>query len=380
MNLLNRMMSYDKTKVNQEKCVSSEKVELENQIVEYSKLSEEEIERIINERYSDKDKKTKEFIKKSLRKHGDRYDYFNTVYLSSKKKVEIICRKHKPYKQLPLGHLESIGCKLCANENMKNFVDYSKSSKREKMNTEKFIIRSRKIFGNFYDYSKTKYTRMKDKVIIICPKHGEFEQTAHNHLNKNGCRECAIEKSKTLNLKKRINDFIQKSIEKYHDLYDYKFVKETYINQYTKIKIICNKCGLLFEITPHAHLRGEGCSFCNFSKGEITIKTYLENKDIEFIQQYKFKDCKDKRPLPFDFYLPQYNLCVEYDGKGHFQKVDYRGKCTDDKLRENLEYVQKHDKIKTDYCKNNNINLLRISYKENIEEKLNDYFKINTKE
>ena len=81
MNLLNRMMSYDKTKnENQKSCnckeyVSAENVELENQIIEYPKLSEEEIEQIISERYSDKDEKTKTFIRKALRKHGDRYDW-----------------------------------------------------------------------------------------------------------------------------------------------------------------------------------------------------------------------------------------------------------------------------------------------------------------
>lgn len=384
MDSLTRIMSYDKTKSNQEncncrECVPVKNTELKNQVAEYPKLSEEEIEQIISERYSNKDEKTKIFIRKALRKHGDKYDYFNTVYLSFKKKTEIICRKHNTYKQPPVSHLNSSGCKLCANENMKNFVDYSKSSKREKMNTKKFILRSKKIFGNFYNYSKTKYARMKDEIIIICPKHGEFKQIAHNHLNGNGCSECAIEKAKMRNLEKRINDFIQKSKYKYHDLYDYKFVKETYINQHSKVKIICNKCGLIFKITPSAHIQGEGCSFCNFSKGEIVIKSYLENNNIEFIQQYKFEECKDKRPLPFDFYIQQYNLCIEYDGLGHFQKVDYYGKCTNDKLQKNFKYVQKHDKIKTEYCKNNNINLLRISYKENIEDKLNNYFKINSK-
>ena len=112
------------------------------------------------------------------------------------------------------------------------------------------------------------------------------------------------------------------------------------------------------------------------SKGEVATMIYLENNNIEYIRQYKFKDCKDKRALPFDFYLPQYNLCIEYDGKGHFQKVDYYGKLADDKLQENYEYVKKHDKIKTEYCKNHNIKLLRISYKENIENKLNEWLKI----
>ena len=116
MNLLNRIMSYDKTKLNQEncnceECVSSETVKLENQIVEYPKLSEDEIEQIINERYSDKDDKTKTFIRKALRKHGDRYDYSNVVYVKAKIDVEIICRVegHKPFPMTPTHHLSGHG-------------------------------------------------------------------------------------------------------------------------------------------------------------------------------------------------------------------------------------------------------------------------------
>ena len=120
MNLMNRMMSYDKTKINQEncncrECVSSENVELKNQTVEYQKLSEEEIEQIINERYDCKDEKTKTFIRKALRKHGDRYDYSNVIYVKSKEEVEIICKVegHKPFPQTPNHHLCGQGCNMC---------------------------------------------------------------------------------------------------------------------------------------------------------------------------------------------------------------------------------------------------------------------------
>lgn len=89
MNSLTRIMSYDKTKVNQESCNCEEctTVEVENQIFEYPPLSDEEIEQIINERYLDKDKKTKTFIRKALRKHGNKYDYSNVIYV--KLKLEI---------------------------------------------------------------------------------------------------------------------------------------------------------------------------------------------------------------------------------------------------------------------------------------------------
>ena len=113
MNSLTRIMSYDKTKVNQENCISSENVKLENQINYYPSLSEEEIERIILERYLDKDEKTKTFIRKALQKHGDRYDYSKVNYIKSNEKVEIICRvaEHKSFWQTPSHHLHKLGKK-----------------------------------------------------------------------------------------------------------------------------------------------------------------------------------------------------------------------------------------------------------------------------
>lgn len=91
-------------------------------------------------------------------------------------------------------------------------------------------------------------------------------------------------------------------------------------------------------------------------EGEEKIKQILKKNKINFIAQFRFKDCKDKNTLPFDFYLPDYNCCIEYDGVQHF--VATGGWNTD----EHLKYVQKHDSIKTKYCKENDILLIRIPY------------------
>jgi very-short-patch-repair endonuclease len=73
------------------------------------------------------------------------------------------------------------------------------------------------------------------------------------------------------------------------------------------------------------------------------------------------------RKLPFDFYIPEFNMCIEYDGEQHFKAVDYFGG------EDGLKIRQIHDRIKTDYCNSNNILLLRIRYDENIEEKLHSF-------
>lgn len=85
-------------------------------------------------------------------------------------------------------------------------------------------------------------------------------------------------------------------------------------------------------------------------------KYNLINNEINFEQQKIFDGCKDKRKLSFDFYLPEYNICIEYDGIQHYESIEYWGG------HKNFNYIKKHDQIKTDFCENNNIKLIRIKY------------------
>ena len=120
-----------------------------------------------------------------------------------------------------------------------------------------------------------------------------------------------------------------------------------------------------FKVTPNNHInRKSGCPKCKESIGEKSIRLYLENNKIEYINEKRFKDCKYKLPLPFDFYLPKYNICIEFDGIHHFKSLKFFG--GDKRLKEqNIK-----DRIKNDYCLNNNIKLIRISYKDDIFLKL----------
>ena len=96
----------------------------------------------------------------------------------------------------------------------------------------------------------------------------------------------------------------------------------------------------------------------------------LKENGINFDDEHKFNDCIDERPLPFDFYLPDYNLVIEFDGIEHFKPVNFGSKTLT--LEEAFEYVKKHDKMKNEYCERNNIGIIRIGYKENLEERMKD--------
>ena len=127
--------------------------------------------------------------------------------------------------------------------------------------------------------------------------------------------------------------------------------------------IICKKHGE-FEQVPDDHLSGSTCPWCTISKGEEKIRQYLNLIGIEFEYQKRFNKCKDIGVLPFDFYLSQHNLLIEYDGEQHFFPVPFSKRYIED-----FKHTQRRDKIRNEFAKKNKIGLLRIPYTEfkNIE-------------
>ena len=130
-------------------------------------------------------------------------------------------------------------------------------------------------------------------------------------------------------------------------------------NNTTKSIIICNKHGY-FEQSPSAHLNGYGCPRCKSSKGEKSVEAKLIELGIDFIFQKTFDDCrnpKTNRKLFFDFYIPKYNCCIEFDGQQHFG-INLNGY----KLSEDFFEKQKfRDEIKNKYCRDNGIKLIKYS-------------------
>jgi len=290
-----------------------------------------------------KDKYKNNFLKISKEMHNNKYDYSLIDYKNNDTRIKIICPVHGEFTQLPHHHIQGVGCKKCIDDD-------------KKLDTEIFINRSKKSQGNKYDYSLVDYNGSYNKVKIICPIHGEFEQKPCDHINGHrGCPKCGG------TIKSNTKDFIKKAKKIHRDKYDYSLVDYDLCTKY--IQIICKKHGVFTQL-PYQHLSGNGCPICNQSKGENIIMNFLSDNNIKYIHQKKFEKCKNIIYLPFDFYLLDYNLCVEFDGIQHFEpNVRFGGE---------IEFVKRinNDKIKTDFCENNNIELLRIKYNENIIEKL----------
>ena len=341
-----------------------------------------------------KKKSTEQFIKECEIIHNNEFDYSLVEYINNKTKIKIICKKHGIFEQIPQDHLRNHKCPICSDnkkydnetfiKKCKEFcpqydyslVEYKNNKSKVKLickthgifevrpdhflkrisgecldckgivhDIDSFIKKSNLIHNNEYNYDESIYKGNEIKLKIKCNKHGIFEQTPHNHLNGNKCPNCS-------NNKKLTNeDFIKKSIAIHNNIY--KYDKTEYINTNTDVIILCEKHGY-FKQKPYIHLSGCGCQICNNSKGEEKIRLFLVKNDLQFEREKRFDDCRDINPLPFDFFLPMINTCIEFDGEQHFHEKEVWGG------KENFKKIQEHDKIKNDYCKNNNINLIRI--------------------
>ena len=282
----------------------------------------------------------KEFIQKAKEIHGDKYDYSLVEYKNARTKVKIICPIHGIFEQTPDSHINrKTECPKCGHSTEKN--------RGIKDNLKTFIQKAKEVHGDKYDYSLVEYKNSSTKIKIICPKHGVFEQTPNNHLSGCGCLSCSF-----LNKASAKEQFIEKARKVHGNKYDYSLVD--YKNNYTKIKIICSKHGV-FEQTPDCHSRlGAGCPHCKSSKGEQKINLFLKERNILFVRNKTFDDLKDKKFLSYDFYTPEYNLLIEYNGKQHYKENSFK--------RHDLKLQRHHDWLKRKYAKNHNIKLLTIPY------------------
>lgn len=191
--------------------------------------------------------KTEQFINRAKLKHGDKYDYSLTNFLGSDKKLDIICPTHGKFSQTASGHLR-YGCRLCSKFSLKG--------------TESFIKDAENIHGKgTYDYSKVEYKGNKNKVIIICPIHGEFKQRPNNHVTKKkaqGCPKCGDKKSRD-NKRRSFEEFKEKALQVHGDKYNYD--KVVYVSNLKKVTIICPVHGEFSQI-PADHWYGRGCKKC----------------------------------------------------------------------------------------------------------------------
>lgn len=356
---------------------------------------------------------TKDFIKKAKEVHGNKYDYSKVEYVNNATKVCIICPEHGEFWQKPQRHLSGQRCRKCSCEAIRishsnttdDFIkkakkihgdkyDYSKveyvntntkvciicpehgefwqtphnhlaghlcqkcGNKVEVLNQDDFIKKAKEIHNEKYDYSKVKYIKSIEKVCIICPEHGEFWQTPHMHLKGAGCPKCG--RKRTVASRKLSNDIFIERARKIHG-YKYDYSKVECNGGHNKVCIICPEHGEFWQ-TPSKHLFGRGCPVCSESQIERTVRVWLEKNNIEYSKDKKFDWLINKTNLKLDFYLPKYNIAIECQGIQHFKPIRYFNG------QEGYNYLTFCDNLKKKLCSERNIPIIYINYDEDIEE------------
>jgi predicted nucleic acid-binding Zn-ribbon protein len=192
------------------------------------------------------------FINDANKLYNNKYEYTKTKLNDLTDKVSIICpmENHGEFTIIANNHIEKKeGCKKCYTLNNPN---------KCRLTTEQFVEKAQEVHSDRYNYSKVIYTGKDDKVKIICKVEGhpEFEQMAKNHIQGKGCPKCGKDSLK-LKFRKTQEQFLEEAKKLHGDNYDYS--KSVYINDATKVIIICKKCNKEFEQTPNKHLSGCGC-------------------------------------------------------------------------------------------------------------------------
>lgn len=361
-------------------------------------------------------KLTYDEVKQRFEERG--YELISTEYIGIEEKLEYICPKHreKRVQKIDYSHLKrGQGCRFCGKENkksgrQKDLEDYNAKELTESKGMEFIeIARENSILYVYYICPKHRHIGIQRttlasmrKMKVGCPycigrnkttesfKNELFLQNpnievlgeyvdAHTNilckclidghkwaptpntlLTGQGCPVCAKAAAHDRQVKSN-EQFLQELAEINPTLKPL----EPYYNDHTKILVHCETHNYTWLVAPNKILhRRTGCPKCSLYSNEAKIVDILEGFGYIVEPQKRFDDCCDKLPLLFDIYVEELNLLIEYDGEGHYIPIP-RGGISKEKAEENLRIVQKHDAIKTQYCKDNNILLIRVPYWEN---------------
>jgi len=221
-----------------------------------------------------------------------------------------------------------------------------------KLTTEQFVSKVSRIHPTL-DFSHDTYVATLKPFKTICKVCNHvWYPMPHDLVTKRGCPVCRHTKcSQTLIYRKSLI-FLQR-VQSIHT--DLDFSQGIYTGVNNQFKTICKVCKHIWQPRARSLLDKKGCPKCKSSKGELAIEQFLKEHNINYETQKRFRNCRGKKnPLPFDFYLPDHNICIEFDGRQH----------TDTKSKYYSINLIHNDQIKNKYCIDNNIKLIRISYKE----------------
>lgn len=362
-------------------------------------------------------KTTESFIEEAKIKNKNSFDYSKVTYVNNRTKIELKCNVcGHVFQRTPKDHLRGYGCPKCNGT--------------VKLTKEIFINRSNKKYNNKYDYSKVVVDETKplpkQRVTIICPIHGEFEQTITGHLHAGGCRKCGHD-----SVRRSDDDFLKEAREIHGDKYTYS--KLYVVNNISMVDVTCPKHGT-FTQTASQHIKDrqgckkcfheqrilkqddviermkkvkpeydyskvvykklnkvvevickahgsfwirpgnvinlqQGCPKCAASRPEKMIMSVLDSYGIEY--KYEYPIWTTEGHFRYDFYIKEINIYIEYHGRHHYFSSDKFERFSE----ENLNKTIANDRKKVRLAKEEGRPLYVISYKEDIKKAMHRILK-----
>lgn len=277
-------------------------------------------------------------------------------YIDANTPTEHYCTIHNNVsKIIPYNALHGAGCDQCHAERI---GDQKRKSEQEYITELSVKNPTVKLIGTYID--------MRTPVAHYCETHQiTWDISPSAALQGQGCQWCKNE---------RIGNALRKSEDQYVE--ELSIVNPNiilcgkYQNSNTPTLHKCIIHNYEWFPTPSNILSGHGCPKCNESKGEVQITRWLEQHKMTNTPQKRFSDCCDVKPLPFDFYISELNVCIEFQGEQHYRPIKFGG-ISDEEAYNYFLTTQYHDKIKSDYCNLNNIKLICIPYWEDVNDYLN---------
>jgi hypothetical protein len=304
------------------------------------------------------------FKQKASKKHKDFYDYSKVDYVNNSTLIDIICPIHGQFSQQPNNHLHGSGCEPCG---------IARRADKKRKSLEDFIAEAKAVHGEAYDYRDFKYETTHTPGIIICsnPDHKPTPITPAHHLGGQGCSECGEEKRDKWRRSSGhdTESWIAKARQLHGDRYDYS--QSEYTGYDCAITIECDEHGLFVLEPAHQHIETErrrGCGECTSreSTHSIAIGKWLTEKEYDFIKEWSHPECRDVKVLRFDYFLPDFNTCIEYDGDQHFRLGPWGH--DDEDIQYRFIKGRRRDAIKSLWCIDNSVRLVRVTSKIKLKE------------
>lgn len=253
------------------------------------------------------------------------------IWRGHRARYKYICSKHGEYSHVFKNHYDRNGCRKCIVAHIKN----------------KLIYQIEDVEKKYPDLVKGQtWSGARQKYKFKCSIHGFYFQNFSNHTQGYECPKCgydrgaAKQKLTTVDFERRCRDAIK---------------GQKWINAHTKYRFLCNKHGE-YRQPFNVHVQGVGCSRCSESHGEKEIHTILTKLNIAFNRQKRFENCRNSKPLPFDFFLSNHRTLIEFHGSQHYEIVLAWGG------RRALQRTQRHDRIKRLWCRRNKYRLIVVPY------------------